>query len=524
MSTDFHFLTKPQRNSVPVTFGAPWARGEIKRDDAIRLLDEAGKNIPVQTKPIAFWPDGSVKWTAVSAVAENSGNLKVAVGQPAMPEVPVTIEEKNDVVVIDNGLISCEIGLGDTPIRKLSRSGMSGTSGALRTYLERKEEEFGIVTSKVYALNGNAQKITVEENGPVRALIKIEGVHEPVCKALSLKACYFPFTVRLYVFAGSDEIKIVHTFGIDLDPEKDQLKGVCIELDLPVNGARYNRHVGFVGEEGMFYESALNLFRGGGIWKKVDVLTSSTSPEESQALYERQLRDGQFCTLDPHKNADLIDIISDNAVWNRFILRQITCDSYRISKQTHPGCAVIPAAFGARSNGAIFVGSEGCIVSAAVKDFWRKAPMALEVDGLLEDRAKLKIWLCSAYEEAFDFGAYDLVAHMRSYEGGRNNVPEGIANTNEIYLKLFDTMPGKETLIAFAKDAQENILPVADSIVYQNTATQYLSCSAGPISFSSTSSPLYRVSWLSFCPVILSPAFIRLGAFVLNDDHPVLLG
>lgn len=470
MSTDFHFLTKPQRNSVPVTFGAPWARGEIKRDDAIRLLDEAGKNIPVQTKPIAFWPDGSVKWTAVSAVAENSGNLKVAVGQPAMPEVPVTIEEKNDVVVIDNGLISCEIGLGDTPIRKLSRSGMSGTSGALRTYLERKEEEFGIVTSKVYALNGNAQKITVEENGPVRALIKIEGVHEPVCKALSLKACYFPFTVRLYVFAGSDEIKIVHTFGIDLDPEKDQLKGVCIELDLPVNGARYNRHVGFVGEEGMFYESALNLFRGGGIWKKVDVLTSSTSPEESQALYERQLRDGQFCTLDPHKNADLIDIISDNAVWNRFILRQITCDSYRISKQTHPGCAVIPAAFGARSNGAIFVGSEGCIISAAVKDFWRKAPMALEVDGLLEDRAKLKIWLCSAYEEAFDFGAYDLVAHMRSYEGGRNNVPEGIANTNEIYLKLFDTMPGKETLIAFAKDAQENILPVADSIVYQNTA------------------------------------------------------
>ena len=470
MQKTFHWLTKPQRAQAPVTFGVPWSKGTLDRTQTLRVSDGQGNVLAAQSRPIAFWPDGSVKWTALSTVAPADAALKVNIGAAQAPEHPVFAVEQEDGIYIDNGMVSCQIGTGETIIRALSRAGMKPLQGRLCAYLERRSTQFGLETAQVYQLIGRAEKITLEQAGPVLAVVKIEGTHQPLCSALSLKEHYLPFTVRLYFYAGSDEIKMVHTFGIDLCQQTDLLKGVCVELSVPACGKRYNRHVGFAGEEGMFYESCLNLFRGGGIWKKTDVLTSTTSEEESQKFYERQLRDGQFCTLDPDKNADLEAIVSDNAVWNRFLLRQITCDSYRISKQTHPGCAMIPAAFGARSSGGLFFGSESCIIAAAIKDFWRKSPMALEIDQALTDQAVIKIWLCSAYEEAFDFGAYDLVAHMRSYEGGRNNVPEGIANTNEIYLKLFDAMPGKEAIIAFSKDAQEDILPVADSQTYQQTA------------------------------------------------------
>ena len=65
----------------------------------------------------------------------------------------------------------------------------------------------------------------------------------------------------------------------------------------------------------------------------------------------------------------------------------------------------------------------------------------------------MTLWLWSRYAESMDFRAYDTVSHKHSY-GGVMNVPEGIANTNELTLKLFDRMPGKEAILDFAADLQ----------------------------------------------------------------------
>ena len=56
-----------------------------------------------------------------------------------------------------------------------------------------------------------------EQSGPLRAVVKITGKH----KSVSSDRAWLPFVVRLYFFAGSDSIRIVHTFIFDGDQQKD---------------------------------------------------------------------------------------------------------------------------------------------------------------------------------------------------------------------------------------------------------------------------------------------------------------
>ena len=46
-----------------VTFGGVWAKGEVPAA-SFQLTAPDGKPLPLQSKPMAFWPDGSIKWSA----------------------------------------------------------------------------------------------------------------------------------------------------------------------------------------------------------------------------------------------------------------------------------------------------------------------------------------------------------------------------------------------------------------------------------------------------------------------------
>ena len=46
-----------------VTFGGVWEKGEVSAASFL-LTTPDGKPLPLQSKPMAFWPDGSIKWSA----------------------------------------------------------------------------------------------------------------------------------------------------------------------------------------------------------------------------------------------------------------------------------------------------------------------------------------------------------------------------------------------------------------------------------------------------------------------------
>jgi hypothetical protein len=50
-----------------VSFGVPWPQGAVTRTAAFRLSTE-GKELPGQSWPLAYWPDGSLKWSGFATV------------------------------------------------------------------------------------------------------------------------------------------------------------------------------------------------------------------------------------------------------------------------------------------------------------------------------------------------------------------------------------------------------------------------------------------------------------------------
>ena len=114
-------------------------------------------------------------------------------------------------VTVESDLLSCRIENGSRDLISAllrKQTAQQPVSAKLVGYLERAKDVRGLETHELLKFSGITSKVTLEEAGPLRVVVKIEGDHEIEMN----RAKIFPFTVRLYFYAGSDEVKIVHTF------------------------------------------------------------------------------------------------------------------------------------------------------------------------------------------------------------------------------------------------------------------------------------------------------------------------
>ena len=81
-----------------VSFGVPWPRGAVQKGESLHLVDGQGQSIPAQTWPLAYWPDGSMKWTghAIIVPAGANGPFTVEPGNVAAPKSPIKVEQTDD--------------------------------------------------------------------------------------------------------------------------------------------------------------------------------------------------------------------------------------------------------------------------------------------------------------------------------------------------------------------------------------------------------------------------------------------
>src|SRR5690606_14982220 len=105
-----HWLTGSAPGAkTGATFGLPWPQGALQASETLALRDAAGKSVPLQTWHTAFWPDGSIKWTAhaIPAAVDTGDRMKIEKGSPAQPKQAVSVTESNGSVVVDTGKIRC---------------------------------------------------------------------------------------------------------------------------------------------------------------------------------------------------------------------------------------------------------------------------------------------------------------------------------------------------------------------------------------------------------------------------------
>ena len=53
------------RVAWPLTRGVPLPEGAVRKIEALSLKDKAGEELAIQTRALARWPDGSLKWALV---------------------------------------------------------------------------------------------------------------------------------------------------------------------------------------------------------------------------------------------------------------------------------------------------------------------------------------------------------------------------------------------------------------------------------------------------------------------------
>ena len=109
-----HWLEQPPgAQATGVSWGVPWPRGTVQKGQTFALHTAEGRTLPVQTWPLAYWPDGSVKWTGHAAVTDRStaGTISlVPGGSPASaPAMSVRATSSAAGVDIDTGVLQCRI-------------------------------------------------------------------------------------------------------------------------------------------------------------------------------------------------------------------------------------------------------------------------------------------------------------------------------------------------------------------------------------------------------------------------------
>ena len=60
------------------SWGVPFAKGSVQPGSVFDVTDAAGRPVPSASWPLAYWPDGSLKWVGFATVADRGG-LQVSV-------------------------------------------------------------------------------------------------------------------------------------------------------------------------------------------------------------------------------------------------------------------------------------------------------------------------------------------------------------------------------------------------------------------------------------------------------------
>ncbi len=424
--------------SSGVSWGVPWPKGEVQKNQTFVLNTSDGKELPLQSWPLAYWPDGSIKWSGFATVSPAlvKGSLTLSAGKGSKPAVTIKVDDKTDFVEINTQTMSCQIPRkGSEIIDSIRVNGqVVAAKGHLICTLEDRSGLEKDRTIRYEDFVSNISKVTVEQSGPIRAVVKVEGMHQAVKGSRE----WLPFAVRLYFYADLEQIKVVHSIVFDGDEKKDFIRGLGMVFDVPMREQVQNRQVRFSGE-------------GNGLW--------------SEPIQPMKGRDGRFVMNEARTDAYVDQIAGKRisnienldprgqrllnawAVWRDFKLSQPNADSFTIVKRTNAESCWLPAGSGKRASGLVFVGDVSGGLAVGLKNFWQSYPASLEVNHAADKTAELKVWLWSPDAPAMDMRHYDTIAHglEEVYEDVQPgfSTPNGVARTSELTLYPSGGLPTK---------------------------------------------------------------------------------
>lgn len=455
---NINFLENREKGTRCVTWGMPWKKGEVKNVKALVLKSSSGESLEMQNKINAYWPDGSVKWSLHSANLEGLGEaFQMTAAEEGGNKASGMCRDKGGKVVVNTGSVEVAFNTeGSSIIEEIRKDNVKVCSGGKLVAITETRAE-NVRRENTYI--GELTELVIEDDGPVRCIIKAVGSH--VSSEPENGEGLFRFTLRFYFYKDSKDIRIVHTYTYDGDSEKDFIKGMSMKFAVPMEGELYNRHIKFAGDSGYFDESLQLLLS----WR----------PRIKQELYKGQLAGEEI--LFSKEDSDYennMKAVNDMTVWDSYKMYQDSSEHFVIRKKTESDkCCFIDACHGHRSGGVGYVGSPKQGLAVGAKDFWQKYPSSLEIAGASGDMAEVTVWLWPTEGEAADLRHYDTKAHAGAYYEGFDEIlstPYGTSNTNEIFLTPYtEGIPTDQELDVFTNTVKKLPVMVCSPEHYRNT-------------------------------------------------------
>lgn len=434
-------------------WGVPWPKGKLPSDQEFAMTSAEGTDVPVQTWPLGYWPDGTLKWSAhaISQSADASKEFTLQPGTATSAKDPVTVDENRGRVVVDTGPITVEfrskgrhvvtsVKRGSTVIAKDGRLVCTRQDGL-------KDESDRAITTESF--ESAVEDVVVEQKGPIRAVIKVSGTHGRSGKA------WLPFTIRFSLFAGSDAIRAVHSFTYDGDAQKTFISGLGMEFTVPMRGEPHDRHIRLAGaNRGVLGEAVrpvTGLRRDPGDPAREAQIKGESTPDTD--------------TWDDRVTSRLQWI----PTWGEYSLRQLNAHGFEVYKRTAPGQTWIRSDGGTRSAGLGYVGGPDGGLAFGMRNFWQLHPTELQISGAASDAAKATVWMYSPHAVPMDLRPYHDGMGQDTYEEQLDaleityedyepdfDTPVGVARTTEMTFWALGATPNNS---AFADLADANATP-----------------------------------------------------------------
>ncbi|KAF1919001.1 hypothetical protein BDU57DRAFT_490878 [Ampelomyces quisqualis] len=447
-----------------VTFGLPWPRGQHAANSTTFT---ASGNAQLQSWATAYWPDGSLKWTghALAATDSPASEYLITTSVSANSTAPrlgrrqngINVQQNGDNIVVSTGKIAITFPTTGSNLVSSIVAGNKTVSTNGRLVLRSQDgtpddDQDGKATGIEYlSFTSKVSNVTVSEGNEVRTLVTVQGTH--AIDGEGARREWFPFTVRFYLYANSEAIRIIHTTIYDGDMKKDFISGIGIRFDVPLAGEEmHNRHVRIAGVDGGLLREAVKgitgLRRDPGAAVRSAQFNGTTTPDKG--------------TWDSRVTTRLQWIPN----WSDFRLTQLSPDGFNLKKRTKSGQSWVKISGGTRSGGLAYLGGANVGgLAVGLRDFWKKYPTSLDISNAATDTGSITMWLYSPQAGPMDIRPYHdglgqdtyakqldaLEITYEDYEGGYDT-PYGVGRTNELYLYAFQTTPTSERLSALTNN------------------------------------------------------------------------
>ncbi len=216
----------------PLTSGIPFPRGALSSTDNLRLVAPDGAEQPLQARPLVRWPDGSVKVALIDTV--------VPVG--LADDRTLVLEHGNDVqrAPVTDAILATEDMDGITVVTPQNEVRFEREASGLFTYFKVEERvmtredappriSISDDEGNVYDTLGPPEDMVIEEAGPLRTVVRLDGHHTGEAGE------FFTYQIRFSFYARVGGIRMSYRWGNDnAEAEFTRFRGIRFELPVAV--------------------------------------------------------------------------------------------------------------------------------------------------------------------------------------------------------------------------------------------------------------------------------------------------